>query len=924
MCQVIPTPFYSNQQSSVLQELRGLKENNLSLQLENSAKLNSICEAIQQVTFQSSRAKQPTSQADAPSFDDYNNLFKKLLGLTRDARELSLQQAVLRSLYFKFILVRHRSIADAHAKTFSWLFGTEVDNKVHMTSNLARWLEYENGIYWISGKAGSGKSTLMKFLSDHSRTAELLSSWSSPQEHAAASHYFWSPGTRLQKSLEGLLRSLLFDIFRRLPDLIPTVLNDDHLYPDDDYDEGVSSRLDEGRPWSMFELGQAMDRLATCPDMPVRFCFFIDGLDEFDGDHNEVIRILGRLASSPSIKICVSSRPWNVFEDTYGTANHWKLSLQDLTQDDIHHYTESMLREHPNWKYYSSNFTAATPDLVEEITEKAQGVFLWVFLVVRSLYEGLTNEDTVSTMQERISQLPQDLEAFFKLILNSVDPFYHRHMAQTFRIALQAEEPLSIMVHSFADQCALDKRIALQCSVAPMDNYEISRRHQQMRRRLNGRCKGLLEVQADPSDIDYLGPRIGFLHRTVRDFLLTKEMSEFLDGHAQGFNSHSVIVQAHVMLLKSLPVRREHFRQGGVLRRILGEAFYYAHEAELQSQRAEMELVDELRYTIEDMSNAQGAAIPWDSFLEFAITRGLSHYLAQRQECLPGAHGVVDGSYLREALLESTKPSSDDSPDFTQVISLFLRRGANPNYGSFVTRHTHTVPPTQRNHLSVLWTEPETDVASLASTDTIWGDWFVTFCEAMVESGMNYAWAVRQKRILDLLLGHGANVNITSANGAIWAEFAQALFQLSGHLPDQRLSAVYLSMLKKLLRHGASPNAPYRGTTVSKGFFASACHMAGLRLSRPEQSKLEAEGNYPPLVPNSRRKLLAQVAEMLLRHGAHPSCVVDPSDLDFVFSSRLGGPLRDLLEAKRSEVRLSATRTLLGWIWWPWGGSGPQ
>lgn len=41
----------------------------------------------------------------------------------------------------------------------------------------AAWLRDGDGIFYISGKLGSGKSTLMKYLSDHTRTKEHLREW---------------------------------------------------------------------------------------------------------------------------------------------------------------------------------------------------------------------------------------------------------------------------------------------------------------------------------------------------------------------------------------------------------------------------------------------------------------------------------------------------------------------------------------------------------------------------------------------------------------------------------------------------------------------------------------------------------------------------------------------------------------------------
>jgi len=74
----------------------------------------------------------------------------------------------------------------------------------------------------------------------------------------------------------------------------------------------------------------------------------------------------------------------------------------------------------------------------------ADGVFLWVFLVVRSLKEGITNADTVSMLQKRLRELPSDLESFFRLILDHVDKIYWEGTTQAFQMALTAVKPLPV------------------------------------------------------------------------------------------------------------------------------------------------------------------------------------------------------------------------------------------------------------------------------------------------------------------------------------------------------------------------------------------------------------------------------------------------------------------------------------------------
>lgn len=133
----------------------------------------------------------------------------------------------------------------------------------------------------------------------------------------------------------------------------------------------------------------------------MKFCFFIDGLDEFDGDHSELVAFVHRLlARGPHIKACVSSRPWAVFEDTFKGCPG--LSLQDLTHADIEHFVSAKLNAHPGFLEIQQREPKYAPRLISEIAGKASGVFLWVDLVLRSLLEGLTHGDSISVLQRRV------------------------------------------------------------------------------------------------------------------------------------------------------------------------------------------------------------------------------------------------------------------------------------------------------------------------------------------------------------------------------------------------------------------------------------------------------------------------------------------------------------------------------------------
>ncbi|KAI8261213.1 hypothetical protein K4K53_000919 [Colletotrichum sp. SAR 10_77] len=115
---------------------------------------------------------------------------------------------LLDSLYFRQEIDRFHDIKPAHKGTFEWIYSEPRSGATKATwANFQTWLQHDSGIYWVSGKAGSGKSTLMKMVSNDGRTRHHLLEWSAGCRLLMLSFYFWNPGTPLQKSLEGLLRS---------------------------------------------------------------------------------------------------------------------------------------------------------------------------------------------------------------------------------------------------------------------------------------------------------------------------------------------------------------------------------------------------------------------------------------------------------------------------------------------------------------------------------------------------------------------------------------------------------------------------------------------------------------------------------------------------------------------------------------------
>lgn len=191
-----------------------------------------------------------------------------------------------------------------------------------------------SGIYWIHGKPGSGKTTLMKHLYDSSLTHSLLQEWAKDERIVKPNFFFWQLGTPEQKTQSGLYRGLLYQVFTEDPSLIRQTLPE--MWREARHDSGFTTqsstearKLYLDRPTEE-ELMLAFHRLEA--HSQAAYCFFIDGLDEYSGDPFRLIAFLKKLVSS-NIKAIVSSRPIPSCFQAFSRGP--KLRLQDLTRNDI-------------------------------------------------------------------------------------------------------------------------------------------------------------------------------------------------------------------------------------------------------------------------------------------------------------------------------------------------------------------------------------------------------------------------------------------------------------------------------------------------------------------------------------------------------------------------------------------------------------
>lgn len=445
-------------------------------------------------------------------------------------------QALLANLHSPSLDSRAETIPKTYERTFDWIFQEQCQSNQDgpMWSNFPNWLEGDaESVFWITGKPGSGKSTMMKYLARDARTTSYLSKWSFPRPVLVASFYSWNAGTELQKSQEGLLRTLLLQIIEKAPHLGPKLLPA-RWAALKVFGERSVQQLPQ---WTWRELFGSLTLFASLDDQPFNLAFFIDGLDEFDGDHARLIDLIKLLHSRPGIKVCVSSRPWSDFRDAF--ADCPQLRMEMLTKRDMELFVRGKFETNRAFTELQAAFPVDAQELLSGIVEKAKGVFLWVSIVTVTVLGGLADGNTLAASKAMLNELPCDLDSLYESLWRMIEPDYRGDGVRLFLI-LQAytqlpRSRLALALPDYMSSAGVPARILWIADggrAAKLDSIM-----QMLTRRLNSRTRGLLKISPS-GNVDYM-------HRTVKDWMSTKGSlwSEIKRTVPEDFDVHLAILE---------------------------------------------------------------------------------------------------------------------------------------------------------------------------------------------------------------------------------------------------------------------------------------------------------------------------------------------------------------------------------------------
>ena len=435
---------------------------------------------------------------------------------------------ILGSLEFQDMRAREGQIKDPFPDTFQWLLAYKnVEASARQPTDFKEWLisEADELPFWITGKPASGKSTLMKFICNEPQVQNYLETWSGKSCLLTCSAYFWYPGSPEQKSQPGLLKTLLSQLLRQRFDLCRQITARRYSY-------FQLAGMDSPAPdWTLEELKDAIIRFLSRVEGTSRVAMFVDGLDEFDGVHEDLVSFLKLVHSRFKIKLCISSRPWNVFRDAFCT--YPSLKMEAFTRPDIEKYVSTHLASSSAFQELRMFDVGNVQDLERQVIDKAEGIFLWVVLVTEKLVIVARDGNDLYEIRKVLESLPPGLEELYGEMRRRLPLDKREDASRMHQLVFQWNNlpgvalPLDPYVFWMAINCHDPTTLP-----PPTDPKKAMEVLSILERRLTAATGGLLQVFREPADrINTLEKTfIGYLHRTAFDWLKSIQTSIVNDG----------------------------------------------------------------------------------------------------------------------------------------------------------------------------------------------------------------------------------------------------------------------------------------------------------------------------------------------------------------------------------------------------------
>ncbi|VUC32372.1 unnamed protein product [Clonostachys rosea] len=454
---------------------------------------------------------QPYAAATAAAFAK-NLLFNVHAHQVEDASyAANTTDSLVPTLPFSGVSDGKEFVAEATVGTCTWVFEDH---------EYKEWKQQHKGLLWITGKPGSGKSTLIK----HVLMVESEGRSNESHNTIVLSFFFHNNESGLQATPLDFYRSLLHQLIVRYRDqlwnqLVGVVQNFQKS-------SGRSFSDTEGGDWHVNELERLLQSCIKRVLETHAIEIMVDALDECSEDGVVSLEaffknIRSQPASNPSrLGICITCRHFPLVRWQEGS----EISVELRNEADIRTYARSNLEPFEDEKDAKA--------LEDEIVERSTGIFLWAKLILPNIVlqqrKGLNPDQLLQSVRETPTRLTDIFEDVIqKLAAESHEKVWSLRLFQWLCFArkpLSVAELLWAMNVSVNSQCSSLK----QCLRLP----DSIRSEKQMTKRLRSLSGGLAELH------EHRGTQvIQLIHQSAKDYLINR-----------GFRSLDLVLDSEVVL----------------------------------------------------------------------------------------------------------------------------------------------------------------------------------------------------------------------------------------------------------------------------------------------------------------------------------------------------------------------------------------
>lgn len=422
--------------------------------------------------------------------DQYYGTVNIQQGATSASRspEPSAAEAALESLMFEEMDARYLTIDALLApSSCRWLLDREEYKRWQDIGSISE----HHGFLWIKGKAGAGKSTLMKFAFNHAEKTRH-------EDQTVVSFFFNARGAPIERSLIGMYRALLYQIFHKIPRLRYLLCKKRTLSA-------------QSQEWSLGVLRSVFQDVIENLGSEHLICY-VDALDECtEDDVKEMVSFfedLGEFSVDRGTKFHVSFASRHYPHITIERSENIVLEDQDGHKADIFSYIKKKLK-------ISNKILKG--EMSKEIEDRASGVFLWVVLVV-----GILNDEcsrgNVQMIRGRLKIIPSGLTDLIQDILDRDKPT--KYLVPLLQWVLFSRRPLTpeelfLALQSIEPETIRDSHTPEALARDNIDKFILNT------------SKGLAEMTKGKK------PKVQFIHELVRTHFLGPEGLAKLSPHLQ-------------------------------------------------------------------------------------------------------------------------------------------------------------------------------------------------------------------------------------------------------------------------------------------------------------------------------------------------------------------------------------------------------